>query len=269
MKGLEMLARFLVAQLESTILAEPGKRPFHHVAMLSQTAAVGQTWPTEQRSNSPGAAGRDVSRCPVGPVPLKDAGAVTRASTAPGDRRYRVEHRDGRYRIVKVCRGCPNHQGNAPGIGDQVPFAPFFRTIRRVRAGVGPPKSARTEALSMTARDSLIRLLRPRVLSNLAWISGQMPAAVQSRSRRQQVTPLPHPISEGSMRHGSPLRKTKTIPVRQARSATRGRPPSGLGGSTGRRGSISFHNASVTSVNAMASPPCLAWHSIYRPLLGF
>ena len=44
-----------------------------------------------------------------------------------------------------------------------------------------------------------------------------------------------------------PLLSTKMIPVRQARSGTRGRPPLGLGGSGGSKGSMMVHRSSLTS----------------------
>jgi len=49
---------------------------------------------------------------------------------------------------------------------------------------------------------------------------------------------------------GLPI-KTNRIPVRQARSGTRGRPPFGRGGGTGKSGSIRFHNASGSSTAAI------------------
>jgi hypothetical protein len=61
-----------------------------------------------------------------------------------------------------------------------------------------------------------------------------MPASCQARNR-QQVMPEPQPSSCGSISHGMPLRSTKRIPMKQARSGKRGRPPLGLrdeGGST-------------------------------------
>jgi hypothetical protein len=54
-----------------------------------------------------------------------------------------------------------------------------------------------------------------------------------------------------------PLFKTNRIPVRVARSSMRGLPPLGLGGSSGKSGSITSHSSSVTSGLAIFSsyPP--------------
>jgi len=53
----------------------------------------------------------------------------------------------------------------------------------------------------------------------------------------------------------APLRSTNRIPVRQARSDTRGRPPCGFGIEAGRSGRIKLHRASGTSAAAITIPP--------------
>ncbi len=92
------------------------------------------------------------------------------------------------------------------------------------------------------------------------WSRSQTPAACQSRRRRQQVTPEPQPISWGSISQGMPDFSTKMMPVSAARSGTRGRPPLGLGGSGGNRGSTIAHNSSGTSGFFIAT----FYHSIPR-----
>ncbi len=85
-----------------------------------------------------------------------------------------------------------------------------------------------------------------RVRASPASRSGSDPtrrARCQSRSRRQHVIPDPHPSSCGSSCQGMPLRRTKTMPVRHARSDTRGRPPCGLLGRIGKNGSTRSHRA--------------------------
>jgi hypothetical protein len=56
--------------------------------------------------------------------------------------------------------------------------------------------------------------------------------------------PRSAPESCGSICHGMPPRRTKAMPVRHARSGTRGRPPFGRGGELGRSRSTRSHNAS-------------------------
>ncbi len=74
----------------------------------------------------------------------------------------------------------------------------------------------------------------------------------QSRRRRQHVIPDPHPSSCGSIYQGIPLRRTKAMPVRHARSETRDRPPCGRRARIGKKGSTRFHNRSGSN----AAPIC-------------
>jgi len=57
--------------------------------------------------------------------------------------------------------------------------------------------------------------------------------------------------SWGSICQGMPRGRTKTMPVRHARSGTRGRPPFGRRGGLGRNGSTRSHNASGSSAAAI------------------
>ena len=82
-------------------------------------------------------------------------------------------------------------------------------------------------------------------------IRSQMPCCCQSRRRRQQVIPDPQPSSFGNICHGIPLRRTNRMPVRQARSETRGRRPLGRGGRTGISGSQRSHSASGSRTEAI------------------
>jgi hypothetical protein len=129
-------------------------------------------------------------------------------------------------------------------------------TRRRSEAGVprsigfgpvAPPPFARTLAPSRLARNRSIRSASPSQSSKVRCSRSHTPAACQSRSRRQQVDPLPRPNSVGSICQGMPLLGTKTTPDRHARSGTRGSPPFGFGGSFGNSGAVAAHSSSDTS----------------------
>ena len=77
------------------------------------------------------------------------------------------------------------------------------------------------------------------------------PARCQARRRRQHVIPDPHPSSCGSICQGMPLRRTNKMPMRHARSETRGRPPFGRRGGVGKNGSTRSHNRSGSSAAAI------------------
>lgn len=146
-------------------------------------------------------------------------------------------------------------QWNAAPVTDQMPLAAAFSSIGRIRPSLQPPKIARTEQLSTTARDQSIWPSRESQFSNAKWINSQIPSCCQSRKRRQHVMPEPQPSFFGNIPQGIPLRSTKMMPARQARSDRRGRPPCGFGGEVGRSGSMRLQSVSGTSVAAMKRPP--------------
>jgi hypothetical protein len=119
---------------------------------------------------------------------------------------------------------------------------------------------AGTEALSTQARLQSIALARPRRSSRTRCSRCQMPAACQSRSRRQHVIPEPQPISCGSISQGMPLFRTNKMPVSAARCGSGGRPPFSLGRSGGSSGSITAHNSS--GIRSLAIHPGTA--RLYR-----
>ena len=122
-----------------------------------------------------------------------------------------------------------------------------FAAIRGVRADGLAPLLAGMLAESRRGPAPVDRSASPR-RSSSTWCSrSHTPASCQSRSRRQQVMPEPQPISWGSISQGMPVFSTKMMPVRAARSGTRGRPPLGLGGSGGSSGATRAHNSSLTS----------------------
>jgi hypothetical protein len=121
-----------------------------------------------------------------------------------------------------------------------------FAAVSWVGAGLFTPLLARMLTLSTLDRDQSIAASSPSQLSNLVCKRSQTPAACQSRSRRQQVVPLPQPNSCGKSRQGHPVRRTKTMPPRAARSGILGRPPFGFGGSCGNKVSMASQRSSGT-----------------------
>lgn len=108
---------------------------------------------------------------------------------------------------------------------------------RRVRVRLGPLESPDVCPAREQSSSS----------SNPAWRSsvsppacrrGHTPASVQSRSRRQAVTPAQPTVSAGTSRHATPVRKTSLTPANAVRSGTHSRSGwrrrrSGAGGSSG------------------------------------
>jgi hypothetical protein len=179
--------------------------------------------------------------------------AATTARTF--DWRNRVDQRDRGLRIVDVGGGVGNRQRRALAIAGNMPLRAIFAAIRGIGAGLRPPKSARTEQLSIATFDQSISLASPSSSSSTRQIFSHTPAACQSRKRRQQVMPDPHPSSLGKYSQGQPVRSTNKMPVSACRFETRGRPPLGLARSGGNNGSIRSHNSSASSGLAICVPP--------------
>ena len=147
-------------------------------------------------------------------------------------------------RVVTVSSGKLDRKRNSASVTNQMTLAAQFGPVCGIGPCLPPPKTARTELPSTTARDQSTCPWRASQSSKTKWISCQVPACCQSRSRLQQLIPEPHPSSCGSISQGIPLRNTNTMPVRQARSCKRGLPPFGLCGARGSIGWIKFHKAS-------------------------
>ena len=139
-------------------------------------------------------------------------------------RRDSIDQRQQLCNIVAVRPSQSHGQRNTIGIGHQMVFRTFFAAIRGIWACFRPPKTARTEAESTTAREKSIWSARRSWLSKTRWILSQTPAFCQSRRRRQQVIPEPQPISWGRSSHAIPVLRTKRMPLRTDRSSSCFRP---------------------------------------------
>jgi hypothetical protein len=134
--------------------------------------------------------------------------------------------------------------------------------VGRVGARLVPPKTARTAALSNTARLQSMPSAACRPSRQARWMHSQTPCSCQSRSRRQQVMPLPQFISLGRSSQGMPVFSTNRMPVRTCRSGILGLPPLGFGGSGGSNGSTSSHSSSDTGIWPWGFP-----HSVVSSIL--
>lgn len=148
--------------------------------------------------------------------------------------------------VVTVCAGQDDRDRRAVRIGGDVVLGTWSRAIGGVRPCFWPAPIARTEEESMTTREKSIRSAARSLANRISCNRSHTPAYCQSRSRRQQLTPEPQPISAGSSVQRIPLLSTNKMPVSAARSDTSMRPGyrnrRGLAG--GRSSSISAHNSS-------------------------
>jgi len=240
-----------ITNSQSAKLVQPGKCTLDHPAEDSQPTAMCRSAFCQNRIYTEFMQYISMGLTVIGSITLNTIRSLTRMTHLACDWRNRLNQRQKLSYIVAVG-SCDFHcERDAIGIGDNVMFRPQFPSIRCIRARFRPPKTARTEAESTTAREKSILSFSRRWLSRMRCILSQIPAFCHSCRRRQQVIPEPQPISFGRYCQGIPVLSTKMIPARALRSSTRGLPPLGRGACLGRIGLMSFHNWSFTSGLAM------------------
>ena len=225
---------------------QPSQRSLHDPTRPAETTAVHRPTLRELRLD-PAALELIAMRLGViATVALDQAWLPPRATGAAAQRRNAIDQRQQLGDVVPIGTGEHGRQRDPAGFGENVVLRPRLTAIGWVRSSFFPPRSARMEALSTTAR---ARSNWPRWRNSarsMVCSRRHTPARCQRTSRRQHVLPDPHPISFGSICHGIPLRKTNKIPVNAARSGTRGRPMDfhRRRGGFGSRGSMRLHKAS-------------------------
>jgi hypothetical protein len=227
-------------------LMQPGERTLNHPTIDAQSAAVLGIAFGQNRFDAALFQRVAMRLRVVSAIPQDLIRTPSRAAWFSGDRWNRVDQRQQLGYVVTVRAGEFRGQRNALRIGDEVMLRPAFSAICRIRTGLRPPKTARTLALSTTARDQSSRSAACRWLSNTCRMSSHTPASCHSCNRRQQVIPHPQPISWGRSSQPMPVLSTKRIPVRAFRWGTGGRPPLGRGFAAGNTGSTSSHSSSVS-----------------------
>lgn len=236
----------LVAHAQATKAVEPCHRAFDHPAGAAQaTAVVGA--PLGQLGVDAASPECVAMRLRiVRPVALDQLRGSDGPAGASAQHRQRVDEREQLRDVVAVRRGQRRDERNPAGVGENVMFRPGFAAIGRVRSSFFPPRNARSDALSTTARARSKSPRRRNSVNKTVCNRFQTPARCHRTRRRQQVVPDPQPISWGSMFHGIPLRNTKRMPVRTARSGIGVRPAYRRRRDRrfGSRGSMRCHNSS-------------------------
>lgn len=240
----------LIADYQSAKLADPGKRALDHPPVPTQSLSALHSSPGYSRGDASLPECSPASRVVVPFVRMQLDWSLPSSSAKKSrlSNRFDSVHNIGEsIGVVHVGRGANHCEGYSFGVDHNMALRRRFALICGVRPATLPPFLAGVLAESTAARDQSILSSSPN-LSSSTWCSlSHTPACCQSRSLRQQVTPLPQPISGGRYSHGRPVLSTKMMPVRAARLDTLGRPPFGLGGSGGSSGSITSHSSSESS----------------------
>jgi len=238
----------LVAHRKSAVTGQPRQCSLHYPPVLSKLLAGVDPTSRDACGYAPLFECLTASREIVSLVGMQLVGALARSAlTRLANRRDGVHHLLQDLGIVNVGGGEDYRERDATSVRNNMALRARFSLIRRVRTGSLAPLLAGTLAESNDALSQSMQSASPRRSNSTRCSSSHTPASCQSRKRRQQVDPEPQPISLGSISQGMPLFRTKTMPVRAARSSMRGLPPVGLGGSSGNSGSMISQSSSDTS----------------------
>jgi hypothetical protein len=236
----------LVAHIQPAEATQPGLGALHHPAVVPQSLARLAPFARNPTADPPPPQILPTVRRLVRLVGVHLGRPAARATSGLLDRLDGVQQRLEPTDVVHIGRGEVRRERDALAVDHNMALRARFAAIRRIRAGRLAPFFARTLVLSTLARDQSIPSRSPRRSSSTRCSRCHTPACCHARRRRQQVMPLPQPISWGNSSHGIPVRSTKMIPLSAARSESRGRPPFGLGGSGGSSGSTTVHSSSLT-----------------------
>ena len=213
-----------VANREASEAVQPGNRSLDDPPADAQPTPVGRSAPREDRDDAARPQAVAMRLGIVAAVTLERTGPPTWPSTTTGDGGQRIHHRIELGDVVDVGGRYLRDERDAPRIGDDVVFGALLAAIGWVRSSFFPPRTARTDPLSMTDQRWSRRPRRRSSASSVSCSCCQTPARCQATSRRQHVLPEPQPIWRGNICQGMPERRTKRIPVRIARSGIGVRP---------------------------------------------
>src|SRR5215204_6174289 len=243
----------LIANREPAVLRKPAQCALHNPPVSPQLLAALNSLSCYPAPDGTLPEGFFALFVVVSFVSVKFLGPLSRSATGSLDGLYAVDQLFENHRVVDVCRAELHTERDASSVRNNMALRARFSFICRIRSGFWAPLLAGMEAESKQARFHSIWSASPRRFKSTRCRRSQSPASCHSRNRRQHVTPEPQPISWGNISQGMPLFSTKMMPVRAARSSTRGLPPCGLGDSGGSSSSITSHSSSLTNSLAIFS----------------
>lgn len=244
----------LITNSQPAKLMQPGKCAFHYPASFAQPATVRCSTLGQQRFDLQNSQSDTVWLRIIGTITLNNIRTLTRSATSASYRWNSFNQWKKLRHVVAISTGDNGSKRYPVGVGNYMMLTAVFASISGVWASFLPPKTARTDAESTTAREKSILSAFRSLLSKMRCILSQTPASCQSCSLRQHVMPEPQPISLGKCSQPIPVLSTNRIPVKVARS--------GIGLRPGCRnrlfffgiiGSINFHNSSSKIGFAMSN----------------
>lgn len=214
----------LVADAKSFELVQPGEGALDHPADLAESRAVGDAASGDQGFDAAFPQQAAVLVEVVAPVGIQPPRLAAGASPQTPDRGDRVQQWQELRDVMSVAAGERDGERGSVAVDDQVVLGAGAGAIDGRGADVIPPLRARMCEPSTALSSRSNRSARRSSLSRAACRRGQTPASVQSRSRRQAVTPEQPTVSAGTSRQATPVRSTYRTPASAVRSGTRNRP---------------------------------------------
>src|SRR3569833_2838646 len=260
----------VVAHTQASKLMQPGEGALDDPARHAEMAAMSGTTLSKLRMDATLPQDTTIALAIISTIGLHTAGVAQGPATPSSDGRNPIEQRHELCGIVPV-RARQNHIQRCPvAVDDEVVLAACLAPISRVGPSFFPPCTARAEELSAFAREKSSRSALRSFASKTRCNFSHTPAYCQTRARRQQVIPEPHPISWGSMSQGRPDCSTNRMPVSTRRSSSRLRPGWVVRRCwTGSRGWTISHSSSSTSWRAIALSSTLGMNVLWTPFLPF
>lgn len=199
---------YLVADSQSLELVEPGEGPLDDPAGLAQSGNVGCALAGNLRCDATSPEEAAVLVVVVAAVGEQPAWPSARPATDSADTGYRVQKRHQLRDVVTVSPGQSHDDRGAMPVYDHMVLAAGPGRVDRRRSGVSPPLRARTCEPSIATSSMSSRPAARNSASSTSCSRGQTPASVQSRRRRQAVTPLQPTCSAGTSRQLTLLHST-------------------------------------------------------------
>jgi len=251
------LGTTLEANSKTAELMEPGEGALDNPSMFAQPTSMGCSSLGYEGMNATAPQGLTMRFGVIAAVRVKSLGAATRTTHMAANGLDPIYQGDQLRHVVAIGPREDGVQRDALALDNDMVFRPRTSSIGRIRPRRPPFPTARMLEESAEARFQSSRSAPLSLSSRTWWSLSHTPAWCQSRSRRQQVIPEPHPISKGRSSQGMPVLKTKRIPVRHLRFSTGLRPGlrlrRGFGG--GNRGSMMIQSSSSRMGRAMGTPP--------------
>lgn len=245
------LSQSLITNLQPAITIQPTVRSLHHPAMSPQPLArldafARNPWRDAAPPQSPSLLPRVIRF-----ISMQFRRAFSRATHWPLDGADGINGFFHHPNVVHVGRRDSHRERDTLALDHQMAFRALFAAIRWILPGFIAPFCAGTAEESKEARDQSMRSASPNLFSSTWWSFFQTPASCHSFNLRQQVIPLPQPISGGRYSQGRPVESTNRMPRNTSRFGMRGLPPLDLTGSGGSKGPMTSQSSSVINCFAM------------------